>query len=175
MKKSLFLLIASIAIFAVACGSGGGSDEFVFDETPVSLPSISPTTSGTPITVNCVSDLWICTDQYGGSISTAEPYVGVLQVFEMFAEFANTDVQVEALLAESAWTGSKVVDEYELAGGEVAVVEGVSNNKTRWILLYNIEGKDDFALKCEATVNTDQYLTYKDSIEQMCEAVTAFN
>lgn len=173
MKKFIFpaLLLMSFGLLLTSCGGGGG--EYVPEEV-VSEDTVYPRVSGTPIAVDCTNDLWVCTTQYGSAdISTVEYLVGSIQILEMFAGFDTTEAQIDAYLADPSWAGSEVVDEYELDGGEVAVLQGASNNKTKWILMTELDGKTDYSIKCEANVDTDQYDAYKASIEEMCLSARA--
>lgn len=174
--KKFILPFALLSVFLAACTGGGGEayDDYEYD-APESEATVYPMMTGTSVAVDCASDQWTCYSQYGDAMiePSGDPYMGMIQVLEMF-DMANTlDSQVIAYQSQEGWLGSELVDEYDFAGGEVGVLVSEENGKTKWILTKDLDGKTDYRVKCEATVDTDQYESYKASIETICETMRA--
>lgn len=172
MKNFILLSLMSLALFSLtACNTDGPAAE---GEAQVSEATVYPTMMGTELAVDCAGgEDWVCTtSEYGTmSISTKEPYVGMIQVMETYAQVNTLDSQIAATMAMEGWEDAEEVERYELNGQQVGAIKVAVPSKTKWFMVWEVEGKTDYSVKCEATINSDQYEAQKENIEAICSSV----
>lgn len=185
MKRFTLITVAIAALFLSGCNLFGGqvttpppgatppgstapSDT---TEEPASEATIQPRVDGTSVSIDCATDeLWTCTSEFGGTIKTVDYLVGNLIVQEFFEEYGTTEAQVSALRVQYG-DHLEVAEEITVNGAEGAILEDANTGKTHMFVLQNLDGKDDFGVKCEATVETAQFNKYRQGIEEMCSSL----
>jgi hypothetical protein len=175
MKKfALPLVILSMLVLATACGSSSDSSDSYEDYTePVSEATVYPFVSGSAVALDC-DDAWTCYSEYGdATIQTSGSYAGAIQVVEMYDGYNTVDAMITSYQTQEVWSDVVLVDEYDFSDGEVAVLESASAGKIKWMLLKDVEGKTDYRVRCEATIDTAEYENYQSSIESICSTVRA--
>lgn len=174
MKKILILSMLTIAIVATAgCSKSTPAPESSstsFEEVQ-SEATIQPRMEGTAVSIDCDSSgLWTCSSDYGGSIDTVEYLVGMISVEEYFSDFGTVDKQIEIYNMEQG-DNVKLIEKIEVNGTQGAILENSANGKTYWFNIQDVEGKEDYGVRCKATVDSEKFETYKASIEEMCTSL----
>ncbi len=174
MNKLIIASLIGISILSLSgCNSFSGKQstpapESSISEEPKSEATIQPTVDGTPVSIDCSSDgLWTCNSQYGGTIKTVDYLVGTVSIAEYFSDFGTVDAQIEAYKTMRGWDGQDI-EKFELNDATGAILKGGSNSKTHMFFIKKLKGKDDYGVKCAATVEADKFSTYKSGIEEMC-------
>lgn len=173
--KKLTILIAIATTFLVATGCQQQTppplDTYSEDEEVMSEATIQPRMEGTAVSIDCDSNgLWTCSSDYGGSIDTVEYLVGMVSVAEYFSAFGTVDKQIEIYTMEHG-DNVKMVEKIEVDGNQGAILENSANGKTYWFTIQNLEGKEDYGVRCRATIDSEKFETYKASIEEMCTSL----
>jgi hypothetical protein len=177
MQKYLlsFLLVSTLTL--TACGSSDNDDSAaVMPPEPAAVVSdatVTPLMSGTPVAISCASSgAWECSNQYGGTITTAGSYAGTFMATEFFPEFNTPAAQLAGYQSfDSNWANATISEEYAFGSGQAAVITGSDNGKAIWFALIQVAGKADYGVRCEAIVDADKIDQYKSDIEEMCSSV----
>lgn len=171
MKKFLLPVLASALVFS-ACSSAPADEDIFEYEAPEREATVAPMMTGSPLEVDCASEDWTCFSEYGGATieTQPDPFVGMIQVLEMFRGFDTLDIQIDSYKGQPGWEDAEVLERYAFSGGEVGVISA-SNGKTKWMLVKDVDGKTDHRMKCEATVESDAYEALKSGIEAICESM----